>query len=199
MEGPNCCLLSGGDAHSVFLRDIVSIVFSVCECVYVRVCVCVCVCVSVCLRVCACVRACVCVVLFGGGRSNYREASLTSWHLLLGAQDQRLGAEQDQLLYGPTGTSSDDCQETKIRMVRACHTQWQPRQNLPPEHFNWRLGDTLVGRRNVIWTKSNSGHLCSCQNCSQRPPAETKTWRRSLLTRLSCPPDDPSCQGTELN
>ena len=36
----------------------------------------------------------------------------TSTYLLLGAQDQRLGAEQDQLPCGSTGASSGNCQET---------------------------------------------------------------------------------------
>ena len=45
----------------------------------------------------------------------------TSLHPLLGAQDQRLGAEQDQLLCGATGTSSGNCQETETCTVRACH------------------------------------------------------------------------------
>ena len=49
-------------------------------------------------------------------------------HLLLGAQEQRLGAQQDQLPRGPTGTSPGNCQKTETRMVRACHT---PRQPLP--------------------------------------------------------------------
>ena len=40
-------------------------------------------------------------------------------HLLLGTQKQQLGAEQGQLLYGPTGTSSGNCQETGTRMVGA--------------------------------------------------------------------------------
>ena len=46
----------------------------------------------------------------------------SSPYLLLGAQDQRLGAEQDQLPCGSTGTSSGKCQEAETRMVRACHT-----------------------------------------------------------------------------
>ena len=41
----------------------------------------------------------------------------------------RLGAEQDQLPCGSTGTSSGNCQETETCMVRACHT---PRQHPPP-------------------------------------------------------------------
>ena len=38
----------------------------------------------------------------------------TSPHLLPGAQDQRLGAGQDQPPCGSTGTSSGNCQETEI-------------------------------------------------------------------------------------
>ena len=37
------------------------------------------------------------------------------------------------------------------------------------------------------WTTSKSGHLCSCQNCSQGPPAE-KARQESLLDRPSRPP-----------
>ena len=50
-------------------------------------------------------------------------------YLLLGAQDQRLGAKQDQFPCGSTGTFSGNCQETETCMVRACHTPQQPLQN----------------------------------------------------------------------
>ena len=60
------------------------------------------------------------------------------------------------------------------------------------------VGHTMVGRGNAGWTTSRRGHPCPCQNCSQGPPAE-KTGRGSLMNRLLCPPDDPICQGTELN
>ena len=58
----------------------------------------------------------------------------TSPHLLLGAQDQQLGAEQNQLPRGSTGTSSGNCQEMETCMVRACHMPWQPLQNHPSRH-----------------------------------------------------------------
>ena len=45
----------------------------------------------------------------------------TSLRLLLRAQDQQLGAEQDQLPCGSTGTSCGNCQEMETFMVRACH------------------------------------------------------------------------------
>ena len=63
---------------------------------------------------------------------------------------------------------------------------------------------TLQGRRCYGWyrkcwmTTSKSGHPCSCKNCSQWPPAE-KTGREPLLNHLSCHPNKPIGQGTELN
>ena len=60
----------------------------------------------------------------------------TSLHLLLGAQDQQLGAAQDQLPCGSTGTSSGNHQEMETCMVQACHTPQQPLQN----HLSGRLG-----------------------------------------------------------
>ena len=63
----------------------------------------------------------------------------TSPHLLLGAQDQQLGAEQDQLPYGSTGTSSCNCQEMETCMVQASHMSQQPLQNHPSGHLGeWR-------------------------------------------------------------
>ena len=72
----------------------------------------------------------------------------------------------------------------------------------------WKAGDTVVGRGNVRWTTSKIGHPCSCQICSQGPPAE-KTGRGSMLNRPSClpsppphppsPSDDPIGQGSELH
>ena len=46
----------------------------------------------------------------------------TSPYLLLGAQDQRLGAKHNQLPCRPTGTCSINCQETETCIGRACHT-----------------------------------------------------------------------------
>ena len=45
----------------------------------------------------------------------------TALYLLLGAQDKRLGAEQDQLPCGSAVTSSVNCQETETCMARAFH------------------------------------------------------------------------------
>ena len=79
----------------------------------------------------------------------------TSPHLLLGAQDQRPGAEQDQLLCGSTGTSSGNCQETEACMVRACHTPRQPLQNHPSGHLGglatpWSAEDQLDGQHQRV-------------------------------------------------
>ena len=65
----------------------------------------------------------------------------TSPHLLLGTQDQRLGAEQDQLPCGSTGTSSGDCQ-----MTETCRAPW-------------RMGDVVLGRGHASrWTTYISAH-----------------------------------------
>ena len=63
---------------------------------------------------------------------------------------------------------------------------------------SFRVGDAVVGKESAGWIPPKSGHLYSCQNCSQCPPAE-KTGRGSLINRLSSPPDNPINQGTELN
>ena len=59
------------------------------------------------------------LILRKRSRLSKRSAEETSAHFLLGAQqDQRLGAEQDRLPCGSTGTSSGNCQEVETRMVR---------------------------------------------------------------------------------
>ena len=64
----------------------------------------------------------------------------TSPHFLLGAQDQWLGTEQDQLAYASTGTSSGNCRETETGIARACHTSRQPLQNHSSRHFGeWAM------------------------------------------------------------
>ena len=50
--------------------------------------------------------------------------ALTSLHLLLRAQDHRLGAVQDKLPCGPTGTAS--VKETRSRLIRIIHASGQP-------------------------------------------------------------------------
>ena len=59
-------------------------------------------------------------------------------------------------------------------------------------------GGRRRGRQRKCWIDtSRSGHPCTCQNCSQGPPAEN-IGRGSLLNRPSSPPDGPIGQGTEL-
>ena len=97
----------------------------------------------------------------------------TPLHLLLGSQDQRLSAEQDQLPYGSSGTSSGNCQrDGHLHGAGMSH----PIIASPKPSFRaaWRVGDAVVGRRNVGWTTSKSGHPSPCQNCSQGPPAGKK-------------------------
>ena len=79
------------------------------------------------------------------------EASL---HLLPGAQDQRLGAEQDQLPCWPTGNPSGTCQKKETRMVRICWPR-QPLQNHPSGHCEgwatpWSAEQLLGGHRQRV-------------------------------------------------
>ena len=80
---------------------------------------------------------------------------------LLGAQDQRLGAEQVQLVCGFTGTSSGNCQETEICMVRASHTLRQPLQK-PSFRWPtpWSAEEMLDGhqRRVDVCTHARTAH-----------------------------------------
>ena len=80
----------------------------------------------------------------------------TSPHLLLGAQDQRLGAEQKyQLPRVPPGTFSGNCQEKETCMVRACHTPQQPLQNRSSGHLGgwatpWSAEEMLDGQHQKV-------------------------------------------------
>ena len=80
----------------------------------------------------------------------------TSPHLLLGAQDQRLGAEQDQLPCGSTGNCSGICQETETcigsGMSHAITASPKLSFRAP-----WKVGDAVVGRGNAGRTTSKSG------------------------------------------
>ena len=79
----------------------------------------------------------------------------TSPYLLLGAQDQRLGAEQIQLPCRSTGTSSGSCQETETGIVRTCHAPRQPLQNHPSGHLGgwatpWSAEEMLDGQYQTV-------------------------------------------------
>ena len=83
----------------------------------------------------------------------------TSLHLLLRAKDQRLGAEQDQLPCGSTGTSSStDGNFHGLCMSHATTSSPKPSFRTP-----WRVGDTVDGRGNPGWTTSKTGHPYPCQ------------------------------------
>ena len=60
----------------------------------------------------------------------------------LGAQDQRMGAEEAQLPCGSTGIFSGKRQETETCTIQACHTPRQPPRNHPSEH----LGEWATSR-----------------------------------------------------
>ena len=121
-----------------------------------------------------------------------------SLHLLLGAQDQRLGAEQDQIPCGSTGTSSGTVEKRKLAWFgNVTH------HDSLSFGASWRVVGAVVGRGSAGWTTSKSGRPCPCQNRSQGPPAE-KAGREYLLNRFSCPPLLPrrhnrSSAWTELN
>ena len=83
----------------------------------------------------------------------------TSQYLLPGAQDQRLGAEQDQLPCGSTGTSSSNCQETETCVVRACPTPRQPLRNHPSGH----------PRSGELRTQKSKSHLVRTQSLNVLP------------------------------
>ena len=105
----------------------------------------------------------------------------SSLYLLLGEQDQQLGAEQGQLPTGSTGTSSGSCQKTNFHGFGTSHAMTTSPE--PSFRTPWKV----VGRGIAGWTTSKSGHPCLCQNCSQGPPAE-KDWKRPLLNHPSCSP-----------
>ena len=72
----------------------------------------------------------------------------------LGAQDEQLSAEQDQLPCGSTGTSSGNCQEMETCIVQACYKPQQPFQNLSSGHLggwvmSWSAEEMLDGHQRV--------------------------------------------------
>ena len=121
----------------------------------------------------------------------------TSLCLLLRAQDRRLSAAQDQLLYGSTRTSSGNWQETETCMVLTSHTPRQPLQNHPSGHLGgwaapWSAKKMLAGQHQRVAI-----------------PAYARTVHKGLLQKrleedlcwivVHVPHDDPIGQGTELN
>ena len=118
-------------------------------------------------------------------------------YLLLGAHDQQLGAEKNQFPCGSKKTcSSNFHKDANLHGLGMSHAKTASQKT--SFRAPWRVGNAVVSRGNAGWTTSKTGHICPCQNCSQRPHL-VKTGRGSLLHRSSCPPDDPIGQGTELN
>ena len=95
----------------------------------------------------------------------------TSPHLLLGAQDHWLDAEQDQLPRGSTGTTSVNCQETETCIVWACHPPRQPLQNHHSGHF---------GGRATPWSEEE---MMDGQHPRVEIPAHARTAHNGLLEK----------------
>ena len=124
----------------------------------------------------------------------------TSPYLLLGAQDQRLGTEQDQLPCGSTETSSGHCQDVKRRKLA-----WFGHVTRHASFSETNLQCTLEGGRrrgrqrkcwmdNIKeWTYLSKPELLTRASCR-------KVWKRiSVESSLKSPHQDPIGQGTELN
>ena len=89
----------------------------------------------------------------------------TSPYLLLGAQDQRVGAEQDELfLWVHRNLFWHLSRDGNFHGSGISHTTTAS----PNRSFRtlWRVGVAVVGGRNAGWTTSKSGHPCPCQNKS---------------------------------
>ena len=84
-------------------------------------------------------------------------------------EDQRLGAEQDQLPRGSTGTSSGNCQETETCIVRACYMPQQPLQNNLSRYFGgWA-------------TALSAEEVLDVQHQRMDVPANARTAHKGLL------------------
>ena len=88
-------------------------------------------------------------------------------------------------LVGPQEPLSATVKRQKLAWFRHV-THHDSLKKKPSFRAPWRVGDAAVGSGNAGRTKSKSGHLCPCQNCSQGPPPE-KTGTGSPLSHPSCP------------
>ena len=111
---------------------------------------------------------------------------------------QPLGAEQDHLPCGSTGTSSGNCPEMKTWMVWAHHTPWQPLQSHSSGHLGgwmimWSAEEMLAGRQHqrvdipVYARTAHKGFL-------QKRQEEDLCW---IIPHV--PPDDPIGQATKMS
>ena len=117
--------------------------------------------------------------------------------LLFGAQDQRLGAEQDQLLCGSTGISSGTELSRDGNLHGSGMSDATTASPKPSFRAPWKVGDGVVGRGNAGWTTSKSEHPCSHQNCSQ---GLLPKWLKEDLCRivLRVPPTTQAVKGLNL-
>ena len=103
-------------------------------------------------------------------------------------QDERLGAEQDQLLFGSMETSSGNRQVQKLARFGHVTRHDSLSKTIPQCALE---GSRRCGRQRKCW-------MDDIREWTSLPPAE-KTGRGSLLNRLSCPSDDPIGKETELD
>ena len=121
----------------------------------------------------------------------------TSLHLLVGAQDQWLGAEQDLLPSGSIGTFSGNCRETETCMVRACHMPWQLLQNHLSGYLLTLEGGCRKGRQRNCW-------MDRIKEWTTLPMSEllTRTSCRKHWKRILCwipPPPPPAPMNQSVN
>ena len=115
----------------------------------------------------------------------------TSSLLLLGAQEKRLSAEQDELPCGPKGTSTGNCQETETRMPRACYA---PRQSLQKHRSAEQM---LDGRRHRVDIPVHA--RTTSNDLQQKRLGDDLCWIVPHPPPPPAPlPDDAVGQGTEL-
>ena len=125
----------------------------------------------------------------------------TSPHVLLGAQDQRLRAEEDWVpsLWVHTRTSSGNSQEMETGIVWACHTPRKLPQNRPSRHLGgWALSwlaEEMLMDNIKEWTSLPMPELLTVASLR-------KDWKKISAELSLMPPSypgDPISQGTKLN
>ena len=102
---------------------------------------------------------------------------------------QRLGAEQDQLPCGSTGTCSSNCQETDICLVWACHTPRLHLQNYSSGHLGGLESRSLQKKcwmdNLKEWTSLPMPELLTRASCR-------KDWKRISAESSLMSPRQPS-------
>ena len=108
-------------------------------------------------------------------------------HLLLGAHDQRLGEEQDQLPCRPLGTSSSNFQETETHMVPACNALRLALHN----HSSRHLGGWATPRSAEEMLDGQRQRLASISMPELLTMASRKNKKKEVWNNISA--DSPSC------